>query len=534
MQPLRSAGVAGVVGTTQEDAEGTAPAHVAAARFLELALIFTFVAHGLAMLSMALLLLPGLPGGGQDAAARMAYVAAHPWLWRLGWLPWQLTALSDVLLALALACTRWMPRLPAALTLLVTLAAVIPDQVGQALWITRGVALAHSGDATAYAAFEARTFLWIAAWGGTLYTIGAYGWTWCFARAGTWNRALTWLSVAVWGLFTVVSVGPLLPEALRPPAALVAAGNAIGFVLLLAWVALVAELVLRRARPDAPHGRYAPWHAPRGPLAPALNLVANSRFVRALCEALPVVAEYSDIRDVVYINYVVPAEQLEPLVPAELELQRVGPGERFAFCSFLTFRHGHFGPALLGPLRRLLPSPVQTNWRIHVRDPRTGTQGVYFVSNAITSPPHALAARTLSEGMSMHLPRRGEVRRAKDGTLRIWLEAGGGSAPEAEAELRPLAERPASGPWSLAFASYEEMLAYCVPQDRALSTQPWYRHTTHQEIALGIPLAACEPLECSVVRSTTAWTLVGEAEPFAFRVARVRFRFLREFHDRWD
>ena len=533
MQSIRSAGTTGVVGTARKDVPGMGTAHVTAARFLELALIFTFIAHGLAMLGMALLLLPGMPGGGQDAAARMTYVAAHPWLWRLGWLPWQLTALSDVLLALALVRTRWIPRLPAALTLLVTLAAVIPDQVGQALWITRGVALAQSGDAATYAAFEVRTFLWIAAWGGTLYTVGAYGWTWCFARAGTWNRALTWLSVVVWGLFTLVNVGPLLPDALRPPAALVAAGNAVGFVLLLAWTALVAELVLRRARPDAPHGRYAPWRAPRGPLALPLDLVANSRFVRAICELLPVLAEYSDIRDVVYVNYVVPAERLEPLVPVELELQRIGPGGRYAFCSFLTFRHGHFGPALLGPLRRLLPSPVQTNWRIHVRDPRTGALGVYFVTNTITSPPHALAARMLSEGMPMHLPRRGEVRRATGGALRIQLDAGGGSAPEAEAELRPLAERPASGPWSVAFDSYAEMLAYCVPQDRALSTQPWYRRTTRQEIALGIPLDACEPLECTV-RSQTAHTLVGDAEPFAFRVARLRFRFLREYHDRWE
>jgi len=35
-----------------------------AARFLEQALLITILAHAAAMLSMALLLLPGLPGGG--------------------------------------------------------------------------------------------------------------------------------------------------------------------------------------------------------------------------------------------------------------------------------------------------------------------------------------------------------------------------------------------------------------------------------------------------------------------------------------
>ncbi len=88
-------------------------------RWLARALIVCFIAHGLAMLSMAALLLPGTPGGlHSDVAARMAYVAAHPWLWRLGWLPWQLTALSDLLLAWALLRTSWIPRLPAWLALL--------------------------------------------------------------------------------------------------------------------------------------------------------------------------------------------------------------------------------------------------------------------------------------------------------------------------------------------------------------------------------------------------------------------------------
>src|SRR5215472_12738159 len=137
MQPLTISGT--------KKRETTSPAR--SGRFLERALLFSFVVHGIAMLAMVLLLLPGMPGGPNDSMARMAYVAAHPWLWRLGWFPWQLTALSDVLIALALVATRWIPRLPAVLTLLITLLAIIPDQAGQAIWVTRGVALAQMGNA---------------------------------------------------------------------------------------------------------------------------------------------------------------------------------------------------------------------------------------------------------------------------------------------------------------------------------------------------------------------------------------------------
>ncbi len=57
-------------------------------RLLERALVATLVLHALAMLSMAALLLPMMPGGPtQPDSARIALLAAHPWQFRLGWLP---------------------------------------------------------------------------------------------------------------------------------------------------------------------------------------------------------------------------------------------------------------------------------------------------------------------------------------------------------------------------------------------------------------------------------------------------------------
>ena len=221
-------------------------------RLLELALLITFALHGVAMLTMLALLLPGMPGGGvADPMARVAYIAASPLRWRLGWLPWQLTAASDVLLGIALVRAPRIPRLPAILTLLATLAAVLPDQVGQAFWLTRGVTLAQQaariGDPTAYLTFEQQVFPVVAGWGATLYTVGAVGWSWCFAAAGLWSRLLTVLSVVLWTLFGVISPALLLPPGWRVPPGIVSAGNAAGFVLMEAWFLLLAWKV-RRAR----------------------------------------------------------------------------------------------------------------------------------------------------------------------------------------------------------------------------------------------------------------------------------------------
>jgi hypothetical protein len=501
-------------------------------RFLRNALLFTFVIHAVAMLSMVLFLIPGLPGGGvDDAAMRAAYVAAHPWLWRIGWLPWQITALSDLILGVALVRTRIIPRIPAILTLLVTIVAVIPDQLGQVRWITEGVSVAErgitSGNPQEYFRLESELFFLTSAWGATLYVVGALGWTWCFVSAGLWSRLLGWLSAVTWGIFFVVSAGLFLPAAYRPAPGIVSAGNAIAFLLMQLWFILVIERLLRRVEIEEPHGRYARWRHPAAGIAGRIvTAVGESRFPRALLRYLPTLSMASDIVDVVYINYLVPASRLEPLVPPGLDLQRLGPDGAYALFTALTYRHGGFGPRLLGPLRRMLPSPLQSNWRIHVVDPSSGLRGVYFVTTAIDNTLYALGARTLSDGMPMHLV-KGRVAWREDGGIDLLLDPGAGSGPDLDARLHPISEPELSPPWSLCFTGWRDFLAYTVPQDRMLTSHGWQDYYSRLEIRLDIPLEICEPLG-GEVRSRAAHAIAGNAEPLCFRVPRVAFRFDKE------
>src|SRR5262245_15230526 len=173
------------------------------------------------MLTMALILMPTLPGGPvKDDAQRVAFIAEHPWLWRLGWLPWHLCAAVDLVMGVALVCTRWVPRLPAVLTLLVTVCAVVPEQIGEVRWVGRGVELAivahRTGELSEYLAFEKWAFQLAVVIGASMYMVMALGWTWCFAAAGTWSRTLTILTPFTWGSLAVGSVGLLLPEPWRP------------------------------------------------------------------------------------------------------------------------------------------------------------------------------------------------------------------------------------------------------------------------------------------------------------------------------
>jgi hypothetical protein len=510
------------------------PARQPPERLLERALVANLVIHAVAMLTMLALLIPALPGGTLPTdAARVEYVAAHPWRVRLGWVPWQLTALADLVLAVAIVRARWIPKAPAVAGLVFTLAAIVPDQLAQVLFQTQGIDLARAavreGRPELYLAFERVWFPRTASWAACLYTAAAIAWSVAFARAGTWSRWLTWVSAAAWTTFAVVSASMLLPEPWRLPPVVVSGGNAVAFVLFELWILGVLEYVLRRSRPAEAHGKMAAWRHPHPRLGGVFDVVANSRAGRALLERAPAVALTSDVRDVVYVNYLLPAERLQPLVPDGLELQVVGG--RWAVFSHLTFRHGSFGPRLLGPGRRFCPSPVQSNWRIHVRDPRRGTLGVSFVTTAVADTTLALLCRLGSEGLPMHVPAHGAVRRDPDGTLHLLIDPGRGTAPDLEATLHPVAGPAWRSPWSEVWPTFRDMLAYVVPQDRVLSTQPWHGWVSRHEIQLGIPLDACEPLE-GEVRSRAAAAIVGDATPVCFRVPQVAFRFDAEERDR--
>ena len=500
-------------------------------------MLLTILCHGLAMLGMALLLLPGMPGGlSHSTVERVQYVATHPVAWRLGWAGWQATAASDLVLAIALLVTPWIPKWPAMLTLVATLAAVVPDQVAQYQWSLHGPAIAvaavHRSACEIYLTFESHCFHGVAAVGTIGYLLGAFGWTWCFAAAGTWSRRLTQLSIVTWTLFAAATAVMFLPTAwVDRLSGAVSVGNAVAFVLLMVWLVMVTERVLRRARPDTTVGGLAPWRFPthHGYTAP-INTFANSRLARQIGRLLPALAMRSEITDVIYINYLLPADRLSTLAPSPLQLQIVANNQ--AVLSVLMFRHGHFGPRCFGKLRKLWPSPLQSNWRVYVTDPTTGLPGVYFVTTTITSIPHAFATRLLCDGVPMHVPAAATLD-VVGTAVKATIDPGIGSAPDLRVDLvlNDLHELPTE--WLDVFASRADSLRYLVPQDRALDSLPWTERINRQEIDLRIPLESCRWMMGTVESGyVSKWT--HGIRPLCFLVPAVEFEFAKAESRAWD
>jgi hypothetical protein len=133
-------------------------------------------------------------------------------------------------------------------------------------------------------------------------------------------------------------------------------------------------------------------------LSRLLNCRALLRLRRRLFSRLPFPTLRSDVRDVIYLNWMVDAARVAHLVPAGLQVwQREG----LTPLTVLTYRHGDFGLEAAGPLRRLFGSPLQSNWRLYLQEADGVPASVLFLSNIVDSTcmPRARACA------AMHCPR---------------------------------------------------------------------------------------------------------------------------------
>lgn len=271
--------------------------------------------------------------------------------------------------------------------------------------------------------------------------------------------------------------------------------------------------------------------SPRAGWAGALqNRLGNAprwaRLRRATLARLPFPKLRSDVRDVVYATWVVPADAVQAWVPPGVGLTaRNGQ----VLLTVLSYRHGRFGPVLAGPLRRLFPSPLQSNWRcyvatLHDRPPAAPT--VLFLANVFDSALYALGTRLFSDVLPSHLSGRFVLRNDEHGCM-VEI-GGGGSAPSLR--LETLRAAPAL-PFMLAsfFTGWREAVAMLARQDAAVAAVPEDDALALARIELPIALDDVVPLTVSKYRPGTLLRQLGAVKPpFCFLVPRVTFRVLSE------
>jgi hypothetical protein len=270
----------------------------------------------------------------------------------------------------------------------------------------------------------------------------------------------------------------------------------------------------------------------RGTVGRLIERLANSAALRSLRRALfgrlpfPVLA--SDVRDVVYANWRVPVARAAALVPPGIVLVE---HQGWTVLTVLTYRHGHFGPALAGPLRRLFPSPLQSNWRFYVDAAASAVPvapgTVLFVRNIFDSALYALGTRLFSDILPSHLAGRFVHGRTATGwETRI---EGPGSSPALNLAAIDSDVRALPPGFDAQFGSWEQAGRTLCLQEAAVAAVEDAGRIAHARISLPIPIAAVQPLIARDFAPTGLLADLGaEGAPFCFRVPAVHFRALSE------
>jgi hypothetical protein len=497
-------------------------------RRLIASLAFFLATHALGLLTMAIWLLPGIDPA-RPAALRMEYLGQHLWAWRLGWLPWQLSALSDAWVCYALG--RWsdaqhraQARRWTLLSLGLFVTAALPEQYAEALLSFRPTG-SHF-----------QLSLWLTGtWANTAYTLMTGCWMLALrdTRESVWPRWAEALLLTLFmaaGLANHVACDPSGGAPNQLAFAISSLLNGLAFpgllVFSLGMAIRVGELE-RRSLPTRPPKLCWPVRS-SWPMRVAISLADSAGFrdlMRIFQSLLPLPRLRSDVGDVLYLNWLVPAAALEQRLGRGLSVQRLGDQ---AVLTALVFRHGHFGPAFLGPLRALLPSPIQCNVRIYLQTPPLH---VAFLANSIDHPLYVLGARLGSDGLPVHLPAHARFERVQQ-TLRVDIEPGQGSALSVRATVRESESALLPAAFASVFGDFAQAVAFLVPQNAAVRWLDTVGRRCVSPIMVEAAPESARPAQVvgrvELGLGDTLDPVLQSAECFAFVLPSVRFTALAE------
>lgn len=215
------------------------------------ALLFFAFIHAVALATMLLLLRPGMDVAAFSLAERARYVATHGSAWRWGWLPWQLSALSD--LWVSMAFWRWAARRAdggarrlAAWALALFVVSAVPEQWAELQLVTSFIDEAR-GELSAWQRSWALYAAMTGVWANFGYTIMTYCWMHCARRLLGRPVLAPWLEWALVGAFVaagaLTGVATWVDDQLTMGAWFTAAGavNGLAFPALIVWSLLLLK-----------------------------------------------------------------------------------------------------------------------------------------------------------------------------------------------------------------------------------------------------------------------------------------------------
>lgn len=230
----------------------------------------------------------------------------------------------------------------------------------------------------------------------------------------------------------------------------------------------------------------------------------------------------SDIKNVVYLNWMIPIEKIEHLIPEDFVLEN---WDGHTVLSVLTYEHGNFGPKFIKYFRKILGSPLQSNWRLYL-DNCNEKPTVLFLSNIMNSLLYTVGSRTFSNIMETHYPLKFEHTLIKE-KFTTTIVQGKSNSPE----LQITAEK--SLEWQLP-KFFEKIAKNPIDVVKKIAVQD-YAINIHSkteyclsEIFLNFEINDIKPLKIKNIKSSTLENIIKDYECFAFAMPGVEFNVLNE------
>ena len=193
-----------------------------------------------------------------------------------------------------------------------------------------------------------------------------------------------------------------------------------------------------------------------------LSLSILLKIRRLMMRFLPFLHLESQATDTVYMSWLVDIDLVKDRFPEPIQLWEKDGKTIF---SILFYHHHHFGLHCLGPLRKIFPSPKQSNWRFYLADelvPKT----VIFEQIVVDKMLYVFGGRILSDAMpAQYDPHFHHQVKQNDQALDIQAQIEMDATYRLNVHLKSASESALPTHWNHIFKDWDEAIQFFVPQE---------------------------------------------------------------------
>ncbi|EMK20402.1 DUF2071 domain-containing protein [Leptospira kirschneri] len=235
----------------------------------------------------------------------------------------------------------------------------------------------------------------------------------------------------------------------------------------------------------------------------------------------------SDIKNVVFMNWMVPIKKVEHLIPKHAKVRIYDDQVLF---TILTYEHGNFRPTIFNKIKSIFGSPLQSNWRLYIKNHElfeTSKSSVYFIKNIMNSFTYAIGSRVFSNILQTHLPEKFEHYRDTNKIITKIL-SGKSSAPDLKIILEFASKWQLPPNMQPFFLDSKNLIDIICNQEFAISNQPDKNKYAVAQINLQFNHIDIQPLEVKIFESKWLKEIISDSLCFAFVIKNLTFLTLGE------